>query len=449
MESDVKSSSGSLLERLFLIRARGSTVGRELAGGLATFMTMSYIIFVNPSILANAGMSPSAVTAATCIGAAIPTLLMGLWANYPLALASGMGINAAVAFQATQPGMTWQTMMGVIVIEGIIITLLVLTGTREQVMTIIPNNLKQAIAVGIGMFIAFLGFQQMGWILKGPEGVLLTRGALQSKPIIVSTLGLLLMWWLLVRQVRGTILLGIFGTTLLAAIADAIPESIIPGPRLLSWPQAVFSLPDLSVFGGADLMGALKPALAGTIFAFLMTDFFDTMGTVIAVAKQGGFIDKEEKLPGLRRILMVDSLGAIWGGFCGASSTTSYIESAAGVSEGARTGLSCVVVSGLFLLALFFAPLFAIVPSVAVAPALVVVGFFMITLVQEIDFTSMEEGIAAFLVLLLIPFTMSISTGIGAGLITYVLLMALNGKGKSVHWVLYIISAIFVAEFVL
>jgi AGZA family xanthine/uracil permease-like MFS transporter len=409
-------------------------------------MTMAYIIFVNPSILSHAGMPFAAVTAATCIGAALPTLLMGLWCNYPLALASGMGINAAVAFQATQPGMTWQTMMGVIVVEGIIITILVFTGTREQIMLILPKNLKHAIAVGIGVFIAFIGLQQMGWVARGPEGVFLTHGVFHSKSVAVATLGLLLMVLLLARKTTGTILFGILGTTILAAVADAL----FPGKQpLTSWPKAIFSMPDFSVFGKADLVSALRPALAGTIFAFLISDFFDTMGTVIGVAEQGGFLDQEGKLPKLKRILLIDSFGAIWGGLCGGSSTTSYIESAAGVSEGGRTGLTSVVVSILFLIALFLTPLFGVVPAVATAPALLIVGFLMMRIIRDIDFSDIEEGIPSFLIVLLVPLTQSISTGIGAGIVSYVFLQLVLGKGRRIAIPLYLIAALFVVSFLL
>lgn len=444
VEDQSTHTDGGFVEQVFGVRECGSTIARELLGGLATFMTMAYIIFVNPAILAQAGMPSAAVTAATCIGAALPCLLMGFWANYPLALASGMGINAAVAFQAMQPGMTWQLMMGVVVVEGIIIFLLVLSGTREQVMSTIPSELKHGIAVGIGIFIAFLGFQQMGWVVKGPEGVYLTRGSFHAKGVLVATIGLLLMVWLLVKRVPGTILLGIFGATLVAGLAD----SIAGGEPLLSLPKTIASVPDLSVFAKADVLGALKPALAGAIFALMITDFFDTMGTVIGVGKQAGFIDASGKLPRLKRVLLVDSFGAIWGGLCGCSSVTTYIESAAGVAEGARTGLSTVIVSVLFLIALFFSPIFAMVPGVAVAPALVVVGFLMMSSIAEIDFHKLEEGIAAFLIILLIPFTESISAGIGTGFIAFVLLKALNGKAREVPITLYVIAAIFLAAFI-
>ncbi|MDB6036921.1 MAG: Guanine/hypoxanthine permease PbuO [Verrucomicrobiales bacterium] len=337
-------------------------------------------------------------------------------------------------------------MMGVIVIEGIIITILVFTGTREQIMTILPPNLKHGIAVGIGVFIAFIGFQQMGWVAKGPEGVFLTHGVFHSKSVAVASLGLLIMVLLLARKTTGTILLGILATTVIAAVADALFPDKTP---LTSWPKAIFSMPDFSTFGKADLAAAFKPALAGTIFAFLISDFFDTMGTVIGVAEQGGLLDKKGNLPGLKRILLVDSFGAIWGGLCGASSTTSYIESAAGVSEGGRTGLTAVIVSVLFLIALFLTPLFGVVPAVATAPALVVVGFLMMRMIREIDFSGIEEGIPSFLIVLLVPLTQSISTGIGAGIVSYVFLQTALGKFRRVAIPLYIIAALFVVSFLL
>jgi AGZA family xanthine/uracil permease-like MFS transporter len=313
-------------------------------------------------------------------------------------------------------------------------------------MLILPKNLKHAIAVGIGVFIAFIGLQQMGWVARGPEGVFLTHGVFHSKSVAVATLGLLLMVLLLARKTTGTILFGILGTTILAAVADAL----FPGKQpLTSWPKAIFSMPDFSVFGKADLVSALRPALAGTIFAFLISDFFDTMGTVIGVAEQGGFLDQEGKLPKLKRILLIDSFGAIWGGLCGGSSTTSYIESAAGVSEGGRTGLTSVIVSILFLIALFLTPLFGVVPAVATAPALLIVGFLMMRIIRDIDFSDIEEGIPSFLIVLLVPLTQSISTGIGAGIVSYVFLQLVLGKGRRIAIPLYLIAALFVVSFLL
>ncbi len=437
------SASRSLLDRLFALSERGSTVQREIVAGLATFMTMAYIIFVNPQILKAAGMPVEAVAAATCIAAAVPTLLMGLWANYPFALASGMGLNAALAMHATQPGMDWQTMMGVIVVEGAIVTVLVLTRVREQVMQAIPMNLKRAIGVGIGIFIAFLGLQHAGWVTAG-TGTLTTHGAFTAKGTLVSTLGVLLMMLLLAFRVRGAILLGILATAVVAWGADALTPT---SERLTVVPERWLAMPDFSTFGQANILGALQPALVGVIFAFLITDFFDTMGTVIGIGGHGGFLDERGNLPRLNRVLLTDSLAAVWGGLCGASSVTTYIESAAGISEGGRTGLTSVVVAVLFLMSLLFAPLVGAVPAVATAPALIIVGYLMMTVVREMEFTAPEQGIPAFLTMLLIPFTHSISFGIGVGLISYVVVMLLRGRGREVSPWMYGIAVLFAVSF--
>ncbi len=438
------SGSHSVLDRLFCLAERGTTVQREVIAGLATFMTMAYIIFVNPQVLKTAGMPIEAVAAATCIAAAVPTLIMGLWANYPFALASGMGLNAALAMQATRPGMDWQTMMGVIVLEGAIVTLLVLTRVREQVMQAIPMNLKRAIGVGIGIFIAFLGLQHAGWVQKGPEGVFLTHGTFTTKGTLVSTAGLLLLMLLLAFRVRGAILLGILGTAVVARLADLFTGGT---EQLVILPETWLAVPDFSTFGQANIVGALQPALVGVIFAFLITDFFDTMGTVIGIGGQAGFLDKRGNLPRLNRVLLTDSLAAVWGGLCGASSVTTYIESAAGISEGGRTGLTSLVVAVLFLLSLLFAPLVGVVPAVATAPALIIVGYLMIRVVHEMEFETVEEGIPAFLTMLLIPFTQSISFGIGVGFISHVVVMLLRGRGGDVSPWMYAIALLFAISF--
>ena len=442
--SSPSSVSHSVLDRWFALQERGTSLEREVIAGLATFMTMAYIIFVNPQVLKSAGMPVEAVAAATCIAAAVPTLLMGLWANYPFALASGMGLNAALAMHAMQPGMDWQTMMGVIVVEGAIVTVLVLTRVREQVMQAIPMNLKRAIGVGIGIFIAFLGFQHAGLVQKGPEGVALTQGVFTDKGTLVSVLGVVLMMLLLAFRVRGAILLGILATTAVAWVADALFPDV---RRLTTLPERWLAMPDFSTFGQANVLGALQPALVGVIFAFLITDFFDTMGTVIGIGGQAGFLDERGNLPRLNRVLLTDSLAAVWGGLCGASSVTTYIESAAGISEGGRTGLTSVVVGVLFLLSLLFAPLVGAVPGVATAPALIIVGYLMIAVVREMDFETPEHGIPSFLTMLLIPLTQSISFGIGVGFISYVVVMLLRGRGREVSPWMYGIAALFLISF--
>ncbi len=439
------SKDASWCERYFALSARGTSCQREVVAGLATFMTMAYIIFVNPMILAGAGMPAPAVVAMTCLGAAVPTLIMGLWANYPLALASGMGLNAALVAQAMEPGMNWQTMMGVVVVEGALVTAFVITNVREQVMRAIPLNLKRAIGVGIGIFIAFLGLQQMGWVVKGTGGGLLTHGAFTLRTTVIATAGLLLLVTLQARKVRGSILLGILGTAVIAWVADLAAPASTPLARM---PERIFSTPDFSTFGQADVLGALRPGLLGVIFAFLVTDFFDTMGTVIGVGGQAGFLDAQGNLPRLNRVLLVDSLAAVWGGVCGASSVTTYIESAAGVSEGGRTGLVSVVVAALFLMAMFTAPVVGAVPAVATAPAMLVVGFLMMGVVREMDLSSVEEGVPAFLTLLLVPLTQSISCGIGVGFISFVALKLVRGRGGEISPWLYGLALLFAANFI-
>ncbi|HSH93507.1 MAG TPA: NCS2 family permease [Roseimicrobium sp.] len=433
-----------ILENWFELSRNATTVRTEVLAGFSTFMTMAYILFVNPLILSGAGMPFPAVVAATCIGAAMPTLIMGIWARFPVALASGMGLNAALVMHANQPGMTWQTMMGVIVLEGIIITVLVLTGAREKVMEMIPMNLKRAIGVGIGLFIAFLGLQQMGWVMKGPGSVFATHGDFALRLPLIGAAGVLLAGILMARRVPGSLLLGILGATVIAWVSDRFYPA---KEALVRFPEQWMAMPDFSVMGQADFTGALKPALIGVVFSFLITDFFDTMGTVIAVSGQGKLHDAQGRIPRLKRILLVDSFAAMWGGFCGASSVTSYIESAAGVSQGGRTGLVNVVVAALFAAALFFAPTIGLVPGIATAPVLLVVGFLMMAVIREMELTSIEQGLPAFLTLMLIPLGQSISFGIGVGFISHVLIQVLMGKGRDVSPWLYAVAGIFFVSF--
>ena len=427
-----------MLERIFRLKANGTNARTEVMAGLTTFMTMAYIIFVNPSILEAAGLPRVPTIAATALAAAIPTILMGLYANYPFALASGMGLNAALAFSVVQ-GMhlPWQTAMGIIAVEGIIITILVLTRIRESIMHAIPMSLKRAIGVGIGILIAYLGMQQAGWVTGNPA-TLTGFGSFHKADTLIATAGLVLILVLMAWRVRAAILIGI-----LATAAVAIPLGIGKLPD--QW----MSMPDFSTFGQLDILGALKLSLVATIFAFLITDFFDTMGTVIGVGGEAGYLSEDGKLPRLGRVLLVDSLAAIWGGICGASSVTTYVESASGVSVGGRTGLTSVVVGLLFLAAVFFAPAMSIVPAVATAPALIIVGFLLITIVKDIPFENFEESFPAFLMILTIPLTMSISRGIGYGFIAYTIIKLARGKARDIHPLMAAVSIIFALSFIL
>ena len=440
-----------MLERCFNLSRRGATVGAEVRGGLTTFMVMAYIIFVNPAILGFAGIPAlqgqgpgfAATQAATCLVAGVMTILMGLVANYPLALASGMGLNAAVAFQLVAGlKLPWPAAMGVIVLEGVVITGLVLTGLREAIMHAIPASLKRAIGVGIGLFILFIGMNAAGIVKPGPPGVPVTLGELTAAPVAVALFGLLLMVWFQSRGMASGLLLGIALTTFLAMIVNAWTDGrAFPLPGQAVIPKSLVAWPDLSSLGaGLDFtvfvrVGAITAVV--TIFSIMLSDFFDTMGTVVGIGTEAGWLDADGRLPRLNRVLLVDSLAAVAGGAAGASSATTYVESAAGVAAGATTGLASVVTGLCFLAALFLAPVAGVVPAQATAPALILVGFLMMGLVRDIPFGDLEEGFPALLIVTLMPFTYSITDGIGAGFVAYCVIKLLRGKGAEVHAMMY------------
>jgi adenine/guanine/hypoxanthine permease len=429
-----------MLNRLFHVSARGSTVGRELRGALATFLTMAYILFLNPQILANAEVPQESAVACTAAAAGICCILMGLCANFPLALASGMGLNAVVAFQIVLgEGFSWQTAMGLVVLDGLVVLLLVLCGLREAVMHAIPRDLRRAIGAGIGLFIAFIGLVNAGIVIRAPEGgPPVTFGKLTAPEAIVAGLGLLLMAFLVARQVKGAIVLGILANTVFGLILGVakLPDS-------LAWPSFENALQ-------ADVIDVFRHGKAlPLLLALILVDFFDTLGTVTAIADQAGLHDEKGRIPRLRAILAVDAISASIGGLFGASSVTSYIESAAGVAEGSRTGLHSVVVGALFLLAIFAAPIAGIVPAAATAPALVIVGFLMAEQITKINFPDLDVGIPAFITLAAIPFTYSITHGIGFGFIAFVVIKCLRLKFRDVHLLMYATAAVFVLYFVL
>jgi AGZA family xanthine/uracil permease-like MFS transporter len=466
------------LDRYFHISERGSTFGREIRGGLATFFTMAYIVVLNPLIIGSGqdadgqylgdGAAPNfaLVAAATAFVAGLLTILMGVVAKVPFALAAGLGLNAFVTFGiATQ--MSWEDAMGLVVLEGLIIAVLVLTGFRTAVFRAIPAELKTAIGVGIGLFIALIGFVDAGFVRRvaaGPPLELGIAGQLTSWPILVFVVGLLGTALLVARKTKGAILIGIVGTTVLAVIVEAIVKagpSVVDGqPNPQGWglnvpavPDTIVDTPDLSLLGQFSLFGGFTKVSVVLalllVFTLLITDFFDTMGTIVGVGRQAGLVQDDGTLPKTREILLVDSIGAVAGGAASTSSNTTYIESAAGVGEGARTGLASVVTGVLFLLAMFLSPLVDIVPYEAAAPALVVVGFLMMTAIRDIDFTDYEIAIPAFLTIVLMPFTYSIANGIGAGFIAYVLIKAVKGKAREVHPLMWVVAALFLVYFAL
>ncbi len=450
-----------LPNHLFRLTDREATLSGEIRAGFATFMVMAYIIFVNPSILGgvvdstNAVLHPSAILSLTCLAAGVLTIIMGLYANYPFALAPGMGLNALVAFQLVgQMGLTWVQAMTVVFIEGVIILVLVLTHFREAMMDAIPMSLKKSIGAGIGLFLAMIGGVN-GGIIVNTTGTPLALGDLTQLSVITFLIGLLLTVWLLSRRIKSALLLGIGATTVLAIIlnlivadgtafngAAQIPTEFIGLPQGIFGADAIFGRLDLGLFAK---LGLLSAALA--VFSLLLTDFFDTMGTVVGLGEEGKFLAKDGKLPGINRVLLVDSVGAAFGGFANVSSNTTYIESAAGIAEGGRTGLTAVVTGILFLLCMFFSPLANIIPPAATAPALILVGFLMMSTLRDIPWKNYEEGIPAFLTLFFMPLTYSITNGIGAGIIAYTALKLLSGKFQEIHWLLIVASVAFIVYF--
>ncbi|MBW8764922.1 MAG: NCS2 family permease [Geodermatophilales bacterium] len=459
------------LDRFFQISVRRSTVGREVRGGFTTFFTMAYIVVLNPIILSGADIHGNklpfaSVAAVTALIAGVMTILMGVVGRYPLAVAAGLGINAIVAvFAATQ--LTWPEIMGLVVIEGLLITVLVLTGFRRAVFEAIPPQLKTAIAVGIGFFLTIIGLADAGIIRPGTPLISFgVGGQLAGWPILVFVVGLLLTGVLVVRRVKGALLIGILVTTVLAIVIEAVAKI---GPRMGAdgseanshgWalqvpkvPSKVVESPDLSLigkfslFGGFERIGVLAALLI--VFSIMIADFFDTVGTVTAVGAEGGLLDEDRNLPRSQPVLLVDSLAAAAGGAGSVSSNTTYVESAAGVADGARTGLASVVTGLLFLVAMFFSPLVQVVPSEAAAPVLVIVGALMITQVRDLVWDDLSLVIPAFLTIALMPFTYSITNGIGAGVVTYVLLRIASGRRRDVHALMWVIAVLFVVYFAL
>ncbi|OUZ07819.1 permease [Aeromicrobium sp. PE09-221] len=467
-----------VLDRYFKISERGSTIPRELRGGLVTFLTMAYIVVLNPIILGGVadaegnylggdseGANMAAIAAATALIAGLMSIIMGLVANFPLALAAGLGLNAFVAYAvATQ--MTWADAMGLVVIEGIIILILVLTGFRKAVFDAVPRQIKTAIAVGIGLFITLVGLVNAGFVRTTGQGSpplgLGVDGVLHGWPVLVFCIGLVVMIGLYANGVRGAILIGIVVTTVLAGIVQAVTDT--PGsngdPFSTGWnlnvpgiPDSIAAVPDLSLLGEFSLLGSFDKigvvAVILLIFSLLLADFFDTMGTMTAVGAEAGLNDEDGAPINTQRILVIDSIAAAAGGAASVSSNTSYVESTAGVGDGARTGLASVTTGVLFLFSMIFTPLVGAIPNEAAVAALVLVGFLMMTQVTGIDWDDIEIAIPAFLTIVLMPFTYSITVGIGAGFLAFVFLKLVRGKFREVHVLMWIIAILFLAYFLL
>ncbi len=424
----------------FRFADRKTDLATELRAGVTTFMVMAYIIFVNPSILGAAGIDKGAAAAATALVAGIMTIVMGVAANYPLALAAGLGINGIVAFTlVAAQGLTPAGAMGVIVIEGIVITILVLIGFREAIMNAVPLALKRAIGVGIGLFILTIGFVNGGLVVQG-QGTPVTIAFPNSPPVFVFLIGLVITIALYVLKIRAALIISIIVTTIIAFLAGvtSVPKDIVLTPSFSTIGQ--FDL--TQVFSKLGLVTALL-----TIFAIMLSDFFDTMGTVTGIAAEAGLARDDGSVPDVGRVLLVDSVAAIAGGLAGISSNTTYIESAAGVAEGGRTGFASVVTGVLFLLAIFLSPIAGIIPAVATAPTLVLVGYLMFTLIRDIPVADVEEGIPALLTMILMPLTYDITVGIGAGFISWVVIKVVRRKVGAVHPLMWVVSIAFVVFF--
>ena len=461
---------GSALDRYFEISKRGSSVSTEIRGGLATFFAMSYIVVLNPLILGGEDsmgntMPGPAIAAATALVAGVLTIIMGVWAKHPFAIATGLGVNAFVAVTAaSSDGLTWPDVMGLVVVAGLAMVILVLTGFRTAVFRAVPASLKMAIVVGIGLFVTVVGLVNAGFVRRVPDAAGSTvplqlgiNGDLLGWPTVVFLFGLLLTIVLMSRKVRGAILIGIVGATALSAAVEAFfqPGSqgagVATGWSLVAPSLPEWTWPDLSLVGQADIFGAFQTlgGVAASLLAFviLLSIFFDAMGTMVGLATEAGSIDKDGNIPNVERVLLVDAAGAVAGGGSGVSSNQIFVESGTGIGEGARTGLASVVTGLLFIAAMFLTPLIYLVPFEAVAPALVVVGYLMFTQVSKIEWGDIGLAIPAFLTITVMPFTYSIANGLGAGFVAYVVIRTAQGRAREIHPLMWVVAAAFVLFF--
>ena len=441
------------MDRFFKVSERGSSVSTEVLGGITTFLAMAYIIAVNPMLMGpeGAGMPFSAALTATCFGSALMTVCMGLVSNRPIALASGMGINAVVAYSicgASGAGVDWRAAMAVVFLEGVLILALVLCGLRKAVMDAIPVGLRRAIGIGIGLFIAFVGMKGGGLVVDD-ESTLLALGDVTSPAVLVSVLSIVIAVILQARGVKGALLISIVVATLVGIPlgVTALPTSLDFGLDFSAFAGPFQTVPGTDMLAIAQVF--LQPALLLFVFSLLMSDFFDTMGSVMAVAEQGDFVDKDGNVEGIQPILVVDSVAAAVGGFVGASSVTTYVESASGAAAGARTGLASVVTGALFVVAAFLAPVVGMVSSSATCGALVVVGYLMMSDIGQIDWSRVEVAFPAFITIFGIPMTYSITNGIGFGFISYCAIMVVLGRAREVRPLMWVAAAAFLLMFVL
>lgn len=476
MTTGVQTEKRSAVDRYFHITERGSTIGGEIRAGVVTFFAMAYIVILNPLII---GTTPDVngttlgipqVAAATALAAGVMTIAFGLIARYPFGIAAGLGLNTLVAVTLVAgEGLTWPEAMGLVVLDGVVIVLLAVSGFRTAVFRAIPPSMKAAMGVGIGMFIAIIGFVDAGFVRRIPDAAGTTvpvglgiDGSISSWPTVTFVLGLIICGFLVVRNVRGGLFLGILATTIIAMIVEAVSDSgpsFVDGePNPSGWslavpviPDSFGGMPDLSIVGAVDLFGAFTRigAIAASllVFTLVLANFFDAMGTMTALGKQGNLVDENGELPDMKKALVVEGFGAVIGGATSSSSATVYADSAAGVGDGARTGLANIVTGVLFLLAMFLTPLYEVVPIEAAAPVLVIVGAMMMAQVTDIEWSKFHIALPAFLTIAVMPFTYSIANGIGVGFIAFALMAVAAGKAREVHWIMWLVSALFIAYF--
>jgi adenine/guanine/hypoxanthine permease len=427
----------SFIHRYFRLAENETTIKQELLGGLTTFVTMAYIVVVNPQILAQAGMPPDGVVFATCVSAAVATLVMGLYANYPIALAPGMSLNAYFTYSVClNMHVPWRTALGVVFFSGAIFLVLTVTRLREQIVNGIPECLKHSTAAGIGMFIAFVGLRNAKLVVANPA-TFVSLGNFSDKEVQTACIGLVLTIVLMARRVHAAILIGVFATTLLGILRG-----------ISSWPSAIVAMPHpSSTFLQLDFRGARHLGLLEIAFAFLFVDLFDNVGTLVGVCEQGGFI-KNGKIPRVGKALVADAVGTMFGALTGTSTVTGYIESAAGVAAGARTGLGNILIAALFLLATFCSPLATAIPAFATAPALILVGALMTQSIARIEWHEFSEALPAFITTLATPLTFSIATGLSLGLICYTVVKVAAGKLREVSALIWVLTGLFILRYI-
>ncbi|MBT3375205.1 MAG: NCS2 family permease [Lentisphaerae bacterium] len=426
----------SALARFFKLDANKTTIQREVVGGITTFLTMAYILFVNPSILSATGMDKGALITVTALASCFGTLLVGLWVNVPFAMAPGMGLNAFFAYTLVLGNkVSWETALGVVFLSGVFFLVLTLCGIRERIVNAIPLSLRLAVAAGIGVFITFIGLQNLGLVVDNPA-TLIGLGTF-SKPVFLGLTGLLLIAALEVRRIPGSILIGILATTLLGALFGEVkmPDAILSAPPSIA-PLAM----------KLDIMGALKWSLCGTIFSFMFIDLFDSIGTIVACSYEARIVREDGTIRGVKQMLGADAIATAVGAVLGTSTTTTYIESGSGIAAGARTGLASVVTALLFLGALVFTPIIGVVPAFATAPALIIVGVYMFKSITEIDFTDFEVAVPAFLTIVMMPLAYSISTGLQFGFLSYIVIAVASGKARRINPVMWIIGVLSAAD---